>query len=265
MFAAMVNAAASHFVEQDDVHNGSVSHPATVVFPPALAVAQALGSSGRELLTAAVAGYERPCAECLRMSTRLVKRFPHSAALCEQEGVHHPADDEEIHLFGEMPSTSIFLETLGPPTIAATGRCGASRANFVHRSARRCGRKAEERTPQSRTLAPMQRRRVGLQQLGGQVRAWLGEQTDIPRLGRCSLRVPQYDLVLAPCFGADGGAASERHCFMKAFFVLPSDRYMALWARQSCLAFSPALVSGLGNTPKDRDTQTSNHTKADHR
>jgi MmgE/PrpD N-terminal domain len=137
MFAAMVNAAASHFVEQDDVHNGSVSHPATVVFPPALAVAQALGSSGRELLTAAVAGYERPCAECLRMSTRLVKRFPHSAALCEQEGVHHPADDEEIHLFGEMPSTSIFLETLGPPTIAATGRCGASRANFVHRSARR--------------------------------------------------------------------------------------------------------------------------------
>jgi hypothetical protein len=32
-----------------------------------------------------------------------VKRFPHSAALCEQEGVHHPAaDDEEIHLFGEV-------------------------------------------------------------------------------------------------------------------------------------------------------------------
>ena len=58
MFAAMVNAAASHFAEQDDVHNGSVFHPATVVFPAALAVAQALGSSGRELLTASVAGYE---------------------------------------------------------------------------------------------------------------------------------------------------------------------------------------------------------------
>jgi 2-methylcitrate dehydratase PrpD len=57
-FAAMVNAAASHFAEQDDVHNGSVFHPAAVVFPPALAVAQALGASGRELLTAAVAGYE---------------------------------------------------------------------------------------------------------------------------------------------------------------------------------------------------------------
>jgi 2-methylcitrate dehydratase PrpD len=57
-FAAMVNAAASHVVEQDDVHNGSVFHPATVVFPPALAVAQANGAAGRELLAAAVAGYE---------------------------------------------------------------------------------------------------------------------------------------------------------------------------------------------------------------
>ena len=57
-FAAMVNAAASHFAEQDDVHNGSVFHPAAVVFPAALATAQALGSSGAELLAASVAGYE---------------------------------------------------------------------------------------------------------------------------------------------------------------------------------------------------------------
>ena len=56
--AAIANAAASHMAEQDDVHNGSVFHPATVVFPPALAVAQALGASGKQLLTAAVAGYE---------------------------------------------------------------------------------------------------------------------------------------------------------------------------------------------------------------
>jgi 2-methylcitrate dehydratase PrpD len=57
-FAALVNAAASHVAEQDDVHNGSVFHPATVVFPAALAIAQAQGASGRALLTAAVAGYE---------------------------------------------------------------------------------------------------------------------------------------------------------------------------------------------------------------
>jgi 2-methylcitrate dehydratase PrpD len=58
LVAAYANAAASHFAEQDDVHNGSVFHPATVVFPAALAVAQSIGASGRELLAACVAGYE---------------------------------------------------------------------------------------------------------------------------------------------------------------------------------------------------------------
>lgn len=58
LFAAMVNAAAAHMVEQDDLHNSSVFHPACVVFPPALAVAQSVGASGRELLTACVVGYE---------------------------------------------------------------------------------------------------------------------------------------------------------------------------------------------------------------
>lgn len=57
-FAAFVNAAASHVVEQDDLHNSSVLHPATVVFPAALATAQDLGCSGQDLITAAVAGYE---------------------------------------------------------------------------------------------------------------------------------------------------------------------------------------------------------------
>ena len=57
-FAAMVNAAASHVAEQDDVHNGSVFHPATVVFPVALALAQTQGSTGKQMLAAAVVGYE---------------------------------------------------------------------------------------------------------------------------------------------------------------------------------------------------------------
>ena len=57
-FAAMANAAASHVAEQDDLHNGSVFHPATVVFPVALALAQTLGCSGRQMLAAVVAGYE---------------------------------------------------------------------------------------------------------------------------------------------------------------------------------------------------------------
>jgi len=57
-FAAMVNAASAHLAEQDDVHNGAVFHPGAVVFPPALAVAQAIGASGKAFITACVAGYE---------------------------------------------------------------------------------------------------------------------------------------------------------------------------------------------------------------
>lgn len=57
-FAALINGAASHVVEQDDVHNGSVFHPAAVVFPAVLAAAQTGRHSGAELLCAAVAGYE---------------------------------------------------------------------------------------------------------------------------------------------------------------------------------------------------------------
>jgi 2-methylcitrate dehydratase PrpD len=57
-FAALVNAASSHVVEQDDVHNGAVFHPGTVVFPAVLALAQAEKKSGKDFLLAAIAGYE---------------------------------------------------------------------------------------------------------------------------------------------------------------------------------------------------------------
>lgn len=57
-FAALVNGASSHLVEQDDLHNSSVLHPATVVFSALLAAAQDLNKSGKDLLLASVAGYE---------------------------------------------------------------------------------------------------------------------------------------------------------------------------------------------------------------
>lgn len=58
LFAALVNGASSHVVEQDDVHNGAVFHPATVVFPAVLAAAQQTGASGRDFIAASVVGYE---------------------------------------------------------------------------------------------------------------------------------------------------------------------------------------------------------------
>ena len=58
VFAALINGAASHVVEQDDIHNGAVLHPGTVVFPAVLAAAQETGASGKDFIAAAVAGYE---------------------------------------------------------------------------------------------------------------------------------------------------------------------------------------------------------------
>jgi 2-methylcitrate dehydratase PrpD len=47
-FAALINGASSHVVEQDDVHNGSVLHPAAVVFPAVVAAAQAKARPARK-------------------------------------------------------------------------------------------------------------------------------------------------------------------------------------------------------------------------
>src|SRR3954453_16065482 len=58
VWAAFVNAAASHVIETDDVHRTGLLHPAVVVIPAALAMAEREGSSGRDLLTAVAVGYE---------------------------------------------------------------------------------------------------------------------------------------------------------------------------------------------------------------
>ncbi|KAH8688730.1 hypothetical protein BGW36DRAFT_421120 [Talaromyces proteolyticus] len=60
-FAALVNGAASHVVEQDDLHNRSMMHPATVIFPAALAVAQDIQANGKDFIAACVVGYEVAC------------------------------------------------------------------------------------------------------------------------------------------------------------------------------------------------------------
>jgi 2-methylcitrate dehydratase PrpD len=56
--AALANGASAHAFELDDVHEEAISHPGAVVVPAALALAEDLGSSGRDLLEAIVVGYE---------------------------------------------------------------------------------------------------------------------------------------------------------------------------------------------------------------
>lgn len=57
-YAALVNGAAAHSLELDDVVNEASLHPGTVVFPALLALGEELQASGKELITAAVLGYE---------------------------------------------------------------------------------------------------------------------------------------------------------------------------------------------------------------
>ena len=58
LVAALLNGASSHVEEMDDLHDRSIYHPGTCVFPAALAVAEAEAVGPREFLTASVAGYE---------------------------------------------------------------------------------------------------------------------------------------------------------------------------------------------------------------
>jgi 2-methylcitrate dehydratase PrpD len=56
--AALANGAFNHSLDFDDLHNASIIHLGTVVVPAALAVAEQIGASGQQLITAVVAGYE---------------------------------------------------------------------------------------------------------------------------------------------------------------------------------------------------------------
>ena len=56
--AALINGAASHTTEFDDIYRDAIYHPGTVVIPAALAAAQTRGASGAALLRAVIAGYE---------------------------------------------------------------------------------------------------------------------------------------------------------------------------------------------------------------
>lgn len=56
--AALLNGAASHTLDMDDLHNASIIHLGTVVMPAALATAERAHASGRTLIEAIVAGCE---------------------------------------------------------------------------------------------------------------------------------------------------------------------------------------------------------------
>jgi 2-methylcitrate dehydratase PrpD len=59
--ASLVNGAAGHALDYDDVNIAMPGHPSVAVLPGLLALAELKGSSGRNVLAAFVAGYETAC------------------------------------------------------------------------------------------------------------------------------------------------------------------------------------------------------------
>ena len=59
--AALLNGALGHSLDFDDTHADSSLHPSAPVVPAAFAIGELIGASGRDVLTAIVAGYEVCC------------------------------------------------------------------------------------------------------------------------------------------------------------------------------------------------------------
>ncbi|HML10828.1 MAG TPA: MmgE/PrpD family protein, partial [Stellaceae bacterium] len=59
--AALVNGAAGHALDYDDVNMAMPGHPSVAILPGLLALAEAEGAGGRDVMTAFVAGYETAC------------------------------------------------------------------------------------------------------------------------------------------------------------------------------------------------------------
>jgi 2-methylcitrate dehydratase PrpD len=80
--AAFANAMACHGLDFDDTHSDSVAHVSVVTCPASLAVAEAVGSGGREALAAIVAANEVVTRVGMAASGLFHKRGFHPTAVC---------------------------------------------------------------------------------------------------------------------------------------------------------------------------------------
>jgi 2-methylcitrate dehydratase PrpD len=114
--AALVNGAAGHALDFDDVNIAMPGHPTVAVLPGLLALAELKRSSGPELLTAFVAGYETAC----RVGSAL---SPGHYAL----GFHSTAT---VGSFGAAAACARLLGLDGDQTATALGIAGTQAAGL---------------------------------------------------------------------------------------------------------------------------------------
>ncbi len=80
--AAYVNSYLANVLDFDDTYASMIGHPSATVIPPALAMAEKTGSTGKELLTACVAAYE----VMLRISNAVLPTPERDQEVCGYSG-----------------------------------------------------------------------------------------------------------------------------------------------------------------------------------
>jgi 2-methylcitrate dehydratase PrpD len=105
-YAVLVNGIFGHCIELDDIHEESIIHPAASVVPAALAICEKEKSSGADLLTSIVSGYEVE----IRIATGVMPshyRYWHTTGTCGTFGATAAAGkllslevNELVHAFG---------------------------------------------------------------------------------------------------------------------------------------------------------------------
>jgi 2-methylcitrate dehydratase PrpD len=118
--AALVNGVASHALDFDDVAGSMGGHPSVMLVPALIPLGESLGSSGRDLVTAYVAGFETEC--------RIAR------------GVHHHHYDKGWHptatlgIFGTVAGAARLLHLSIDQTAIALGMAASFaagvKANF---------------------------------------------------------------------------------------------------------------------------------------
>lgn len=112
---AAYNAACSHLLDLDDVHNTSITHPGTITIPAAMSVAQYWRRSGKDVIAATVGGYEaaarigmaiNPGAYWYWHTTGVVGSFSSAAATGKLIGLDH---QQMLNAFGSAGTQSAGL------------------------------------------------------------------------------------------------------------------------------------------------------------
>lgn len=109
--AAKINAMLAHTLELDDVHPASKTHGSASIIPAAWAMAETLGSSGQEFLTAVVCGYE--------VTARIGMAL--GVAAHRKKGWHATAT---CGIFGCAAAAAKLLKLDAEQTISALGMAG---------------------------------------------------------------------------------------------------------------------------------------------